>query len=101
MTGRRIEGAIALYLLIALLFATAYEMLEAASPGAFAGALGHPEPFRYFSLIVQTSTGFGDITPVAPLARTLVTLQAVTGQIFIAVLLARLVSLELAGRGRR
>jgi len=101
VTGRRIEGAIALYLLIALLFATAYEMLEAASPGAFAGALGHPEPFRYFSLIVQTSTGFGDITPVAPLARTLVTLQAVTGQIFIAVLLARLVSLELAGRGRR
>ncbi|WP_237215381.1 ion channel [Falsiroseomonas oryziterrae] len=101
VTGRRIEGAIALYLLVALLFANAYETLEATSPGAFTGALGTAEPFRYFSLVVQTSTGFGDITPVAPLARTLVTLQAVTGQIFIAVLLARLVSLELASRERR
>lgn len=74
VTARRIEGAVALYLLIAL-------------------------AFRYFSLVTQTSTGFGDIVPTAPPARTLAPLQAVMGQVFIAVLLARLVSLELAGRG--
>ncbi len=101
VTRHRIEGAIALYLLVALLFASAYEMLDAAMPGAFTGATGAPQSFRYFSLVVQTSTGFGDIVPAAPLARTLATLQAVTGQIFIAVLLARLVSLELAVRQRR
>ncbi|WP_270938394.1 potassium channel family protein [Falsiroseomonas oryzae] len=101
VTRARIEGAIALYLMIALVFATAYEMLEAASPGAFTGATGLPQSFRYFSLVVQTSTGFGDIVPASPLARTLATLQAVTGQIFIAVLLARLVSLELAARPPR
>jgi hypothetical protein len=101
VTRARVEGAIALYLLIALLFATAYETLEGLIPGAFTGATAVSESFRYFSLIVQTSTGFGDIVPTAPLARTLVTLQAVTGQIFIAVLLARLVSLELASRSSR
>jgi hypothetical protein len=101
VTRARLEGAIALYLLVALLFATAYETLAALEPDAFTGAVGLPQGFRYFSLVVQTSTGFGDILPAAPLARTLVTLQAVTGQIFIAVLLARLVSLELAGRDKR
>jgi hypothetical protein len=98
VTRQRIEGAIALYLLVALLFASAYEALEAASPGSFAGATALPQSFRYFSLVVQTSTGFGDIVPAAPLARTLATLQAVTGQMYIAVLLARLVSLELVRR---
>jgi hypothetical protein len=101
VTRQRIEGAIALYLLVALLFATGYETLEALAPGSFTGAAELPESFRYLSLIVQTSTGFGDIVPATPLARTLVTLQAVTGQIFIAVLLARLVSLELASRSAR
>jgi hypothetical protein len=101
VTRHRIEGAIALYLLIALLFATAYETLEDFVPGAFVGATSLPDSFRYFSLIVQTSTGFGDIVPAMPLARTLVTMQAVTGQIFVAVLLARLVSLELAARAAK
>jgi hypothetical protein len=101
VTRARIEGAIALYLLVALLFATAYETLEGFAPGSFAGATALPQSFRYFSLVAQTSTGFGDIVPTTPLARTLVTLQAVTGQIFIAVLLARLVSLELAARAEK
>ena len=100
VTRARLEGAIALYLLIALLFATAYETLAAVAPDAFTGAVGLRQDFRYFSLVVQTSTGFGDILPAVPLARTLVTLQAVTGQMFIAIVLARLVSLELAGRGK-
>lgn len=98
----RIEGAVALYLVIALVFATAYETLDGVAPGAFtqpsvAGDVGR---FRYFSLVVQTSTGFGDIAPAIPLARTMVTLQAVMGQLFLAILLGRLVSLELEDRKR-
>ena len=52
----------------------------------------------YFSLVTQTSTGFGDVTAVHDIARSLVTLQAVSGQFFTAVLLARLVSLEIMDR---
>lgn len=98
----RIEGAVALYLVIALVFAIAYEALDGAWPGAFtpASVAGDVGRFRYFSLVVQTSTGFGDIAPAIPLARTLVTLQAVMGQLFLAILLGRLVSLELEDRKR-
>jgi hypothetical protein len=98
VTGARIEGAIALYLLVALVFAHLYEGLESALPGSFAGPIGEEGSLRYLSLIVQTSTGLGDIVPVGAVARTVVTLQAVTGQMFVAVLLARLVSLEIASR---
>jgi len=100
VTRQRVEGAVALYLLVALLFASAYEVLEATMPGSFAGATSLPQTFRYFSLVVQTSTGFGDIAPAAPLARTIAALQAVMGQMFIAILLARLVSLELKAERR-
>lgn len=98
VTRQRLEGAVALYLVIALAFASAYEALAAVEPAAFAGAAGLPQSFRYFSLVVQTSTGFGDIAPATPVARTLVTAQAVLGQLYIAIILARLVSLGIGGR---
>lgn len=97
----RIMGAIALYLVLALAFASAYELIDSAFPDAFAGDKHIPHSFRYFSVVVQTTIGFGDIVPVMPLARSVVMLQAVTGQIFIAVLLARLVALQVDSRGRR
>ena len=60
-----------------------------------AASLG-PASFSYFSLTTITTTGFGDIVPVHPLARSLATLEAVFGQLFPATLLARLVSLNVA-----
>lgn len=106
ITMARIEGAIAIYLLMALCFAGLYAVIELLDPAAFTGDVPHGSDafrshFLYFSLIAQTSTGFGDITPVHPIARSLVTLQTVAGQVFTTVLLARLVSLELADRERR
>lgn len=104
VTIARIEGALALYLLSALVFALVYGVLEVANPGSFSlGAGSGPvdmldRRLLYFSLVTQTSTGFGDVTAVHEIARSLVTLQAVCGQIFTAVLLARLVSLELMHR---
>ncbi|WP_170984723.1 two pore domain potassium channel family protein [Roseomonas sp. AR75] len=98
VTIARIQGALTLYLVVALLFAHLYEGLAAALPGSFAGPMEDPGSLRYLSLVVQTSTGLGDIVPAGAVARTLVTLQAVTGQMFIAILLARLVSLEIASR---
>ncbi len=56
----------------------------------------------YFSFVTLTTTGYGDIVPVNPLVRSAANLEAVTGQLFTATLLARLVSSYFAaGRGRR
>ena len=55
----------------------------------------------YFSLVALTTTGYGDIVAVDPFARSLANLEAVTGQFFIAITVARLVTLELDDRRRR
>jgi hypothetical protein len=51
--------------------------------------------------VTLTSTGFGDVTPVHPIARTLTNVEAIIGQLFPATLLARLISLELRGYRQR
>ena len=54
----------------------------------------------YFSFATLTTTGYGDIVPVDPFARGLASLEAVLGQFYIAVTVARLVTLELDERRR-
>jgi len=106
VTRHRIQGGIALYLIVALLFAHLYGQLAVLVPGAFSnvpiGLNPHSVFFRgrllYFSLATLTTTGYGDIVPLHPVARSLATLEAVIGQLFPATLLARLVTLELQGR---
>jgi Ion channel len=51
-----------------------------------------------FSLTTLTTTGYGDIVPIDPFARSLANLESVLGQFYLAVTVARLVALELAGR---
>ena len=105
VTAHRIRGAIALYLLIAVLFAFLYGLSEMLSPGAFnmpgdwsRAAQTRSEAFYYFSIVTLTTVGFGDITAVHPFVRSLVMLEALIGQLYPAVLLARLVSLEIETR---
>ena len=106
ITWARIEGAIAVYLLMAVGFATLYATVEIMSPQSFFGVrptIGDDfgSSFLYYSLVTQTTVGFGDISPVHPAARSLTTLQAICGQFYIAILVSRLVSLELVDRERR
>jgi len=54
----------------------------------------------YFSFVTQTTMGYGDITPATPLARSLATLQAIAGQLYLTVLVARLVALQIVHQGR-
>jgi hypothetical protein len=103
----RVQGAIAVYLMLAYTWGQAYKMVALGDPGAFnismAGlstqSLSHR--LSYFSVVTLTTVGYGDIVPVSPVARSLATLEALTGQLFPAVLLARLVSLELYHRQQR
>jgi voltage-gated potassium channel Kch len=108
VTFQRIQGAIAAYLLIALMFAAAFTWVALLIPDAFSGAAPTPveqydatQRFIYFSFVTLTTTGYGDIAPQAPLARSLAMFEALIGQMFPSFLLARLVSLELWHRQRR
>ena len=101
ITARRIEGAIAVYLLLGFTWAQAYELVALWHPGAFAGAIEGRDanPWStYYSFVTLTTLGYGDIRPVHPLARALAVLEALTGQLYLAILLARLVSLEIQSR---
>ena len=93
-------AAIAAYLLIGLLWALNYVLVGQLSPDAFAFSTG-PEAARkmdrfnafYFSFVVLSTVGFGDITPVSPAARMLAMMEAVTGLFYVTVLVARLVAM--------
>jgi len=103
-----IIGAINVYLLFAIAFTFLHAFVELLHPGAYqylgeslSSALeGHTEVsalafLLYFSVVTLTTLGYGDISPVVPAARMLCSLEAVLGQLFIAVFVARLVSLHL------
>ncbi len=100
VTTHRIVGAILLYLLIAIVFASLYLFVGAIFPNAFVHMSIADTPHlgadvTYFSLTTITSVGYGDITPAQPIARGLCNLESICGQLYPAILLARLVSLHL------
>jgi hypothetical protein len=104
ITAHRIQGAIAVYLLIGLAWAHTYELIEYLSPGAFTGAIttsGKFSSWMYFSFVTLATLGYGDIAPVHPVARSLAVAEAITGQLYLAILIARLVSQELFHRESR
>ena len=95
----RIYGAIAVYLVLGILWGEIYVLLYLVEPAAFyfdpATQRGEPpiSELVYFSFSTLTTLGLGDIVPVNPVARSMATLEALVGQIYPAVLLARLVTL--------
>jgi len=106
ITFHRLQGAVVIYLSLATIFASAYGLIWQLSPDAFVNLLtpeGDPKEVAvmlYFSLTTLTTTGYGDIVPVDPFARSLANLEAVLGQFFLAITVARLVTLELQDRRR-
>ena len=97
VTMDRILGAVVLYLLLGIAWAVAYELVDLHVPGAFNpdGKQGTgPQRWFYFSFVTLTTVGYGDITPVARISQSLATLEALVGQLYPAIILARLVSLR-------
>lgn len=102
VTGHRIRGAIAGYLLLSVIFSLIYSFIYLLNPNSFNFAASPGiirQDFFYFSVVSLTTLGFGDITPVSPVARTFVMFEAFTGQLYPAILIARLVSLAVDSRG--
>jgi hypothetical protein len=103
ITYHRIMGAISLYLLVGLTFVALFTFVGLVSPNSFSGLsfkdnIVLASNLNYFSFTTLTTTGYGDIVPVHPIARSLCNLESIIGQLYPATLLARLVSLEVAGR---
>lgn len=95
VTFKTILGAISVYLLIAIAAVYFFLAIDYWLGGA-GGFFGRPESttsFMYFSLVTITTLGYGDLLPVAPLARAAAVGEAVIGQVFLVIVVARLVSM--------
>ncbi len=101
-----IFGAVCGYLLLGIIWALFYSAIETAWPGSFSQSVALKSPYggeavdrnvlTYYSFITLATVGYGDVTPVAPLARTLAWIEAITGQIYLATLMAGLVGLKVS-----
>jgi hypothetical protein len=103
VNGEVLCASISAYLLLGLLWTLGYWLVAELIPGAFAFSSSSPADASmkgfdafYFSFITLCTVGYGDITPVSKVARMLAALEATTGLLYVAVLIARLVALQAA-----
>ncbi len=116
-TGRvtvdTIASSLCVYFLLAILWAEFYSIMEIANPGSFhvntPGAADTPLELGgdgtalalYYSLVTMSTLGYGDVVPKTAPARMFAAMEAVTGQMYLAVLVARLVGMHIAHSRRR
>ena len=99
-----IFGSVAVYLLFGVVMAMALQLANAIDPGSVIAAVTaentqqgrHFDEFLYFSFITLTSVGFGDLAPLGPIARSLAVFEGVVGQLYMAILIARIVGIHVA-----
>lgn len=99
--GNKIVGAICIYLLLGLIWAMLYLLIAEISPSAFSGfeQAEWTENFFaavYYSFVTLTTLGYGEITPVLPVARFLAFTEAIVGVFYIAILVASLVGVRMS-----
>ena len=108
VTTETIYASICVYLIIGVIWTMLFTSIEIIEPGSFLSGGSplvdlHGDPlqrnvfakFIYYSFVTLTTLGYGDIVPVSPHARALSSLEAVVGQLFIAILIARLVGMHI------
>ena len=103
-SGDAIFGAVCGYLLLGIIWSLLYSAVETASPGSFDMPVSgnanvvavRPDrgALSYYSFITLATVGYGDVTPTTPLARTLAWMEAIAGQLYLAILVAGLVGFE-------
>lgn len=97
VNSNKVIGSVALFLLLGLMWAIAYLILLEFTPDAFTGmeAISWGQNFSnaaYFSFVTLTTLGYGDISPLTPLAQVVVYLEAITGVFYMAIVVSSLVS---------
>ena len=106
ITLNRLYGGICIYIMLGLCWSIVYMYLIWLQPDAFSGAIFDTADnplywdMIYFSFVTLTTLGYGDITPVDPIARALVYTEAIAGQLYIAILIGTLVG-NITGKHRR
>jgi hypothetical protein len=114
VTTDTVLGGINVYLLLAFAFMMIHALIETAAPGSYlAGGtslyeyVSRPqsgtafETVLYFSFTTLTTLGYGDIVPKSGMARTISSLEAVVGQLYVAILIGRLVALQITHSSKR
>jgi len=97
VTSARVQGAVAVYLLLGIGWAHCYQIANRLTPGSFQSSVGSffsVVEWYYYSFATLTTLGYGDIVPIKPGSRSLAIGEALTGQLYLTVLIARLVALE-------
>ena len=89
-----IFAAIVVYLLIGVMWEFLFSIFEILNPGSFSppntSPGGHAQEFFYFSFVTLTTLGYGDVSPIGAATKSFAILEAIIGQMYIAVLMARL-----------
>jgi hypothetical protein len=99
VTGMRVQGAVAAYLCLGFAWADAYHIAALVDPTAFNAAgtdVSVPLNWMNYSFGMLTTIGYAGIVPIDSVAHTLCSAEAVTGQLYLAVLVARLVSMHVS-----
>ncbi len=101
VTSHRLVGAVVAFLLVGLTWAYFYEWLEVVRPGSFNGVKGPVQgsysTLLYYSFVTLTTVGYGDITPASSAARAFSNVESLLGILYPAVLIGRLLSMQVAG----
>ena len=104
VTQETIFAAVVAYLLIALMWAYLYMILEIVIPGSFSvperSIRAETMQFEYFSFVTITTLGYGDIIPLTNKASALALLEALIGQIYLVVLVAWLVGMHVSSKAK-
>lgn len=100
-----ISGGLAVYLLLGMVFTEIYALLLVTDAESIrfntVGDAGNTAAIAYYSFVTLTTLGYGDIVPISKAARAMTSLEAVVGQVYLTVLVARLVGLHISQAGDR
>lgn len=99
VTADMIVGGVCIYLLLGILWTLFYSIISIFDQGAI--TLSNDRSFLYFSLTTLTTLGYGDLVPISEAARVMTNLEAIAGQMYIAVFVARLVGLHIGTQLKR